>query len=85
MDPTPQAEPAEEDDGRMVIRWAPLRSDGTERLELTDCVFDGLPPSPSQEQNQESRVSLGLLTEILALRNRLDVVESILKEKGIEV
>jgi hypothetical protein len=59
----------------MVVRWVPLRSDGSARLELTDIVIDGLPPSPAQEQNLESRVCLGLLIEIMALRARVEALE----------
>lgn len=77
VDSTPTEAPPEDSDDRMVVRWAPLRSDpiAVARLELTDCIFVGLPPSPAQEQNQESRVALGLLTEIIALRARVAALE----------
>lgn len=85
VNPEPAVPPGEDGEGRMVVRWNPLRSDGVDRVVLTDCVFDGLPPSPAQEQDLTSRMVLGLLTETLALRARLETIEGVLKAKGIDV
>ena len=81
----PQAPRDMDDEGRMIIRWTPLRSDETARLELTDCVFEGLPSVASRETDPIARQILGMLTEVLALRAELNVLKEKLKEKGIEL
>lgn len=81
----PQVPKDMDDEGRMIIRWTPLRSDETARLELTDCVFEGLPSVASRETDLTARQILGVLTEVLALRSELSAIKEKLKEKGIEL
>lgn len=69
----------------MIVRWTPLRSDDTARLELTDCVIEGLPQVASRETDLTARQILGVLTEVLALRSELSSIKEKLKEKGIEL